>query len=307
VRAAVVDRVGGVATCREEAEPVLGADEVLVDVLGAGVHHYSLMWAEGRGHAGPLKLPYFPGGDGVGVLADGSRVFFESAGHRGSWAERAAAVAGSLVSLNDAVNAVDAAALGNTGICAYTALTWRAKLQAGETVLVLGATGAVGEIAIQVARALGAGKVIAAARESDRLRALPADELVALDGPDVAARMKAVTDGGADIVIDALWGAAAIAALQAAATGCRFVQVGNITGAEVGLPAGLLRPRRIDLLGHGLMACPEPVRRDAMCRLLELMTAGQLKVRSEVIPLADVGIAWARQKAGAGTKLVLTP
>ena len=176
-----------------------------------GVHHLDLAKASGA-FGVPSQLPYVVGSDGVGHTPDGRRVYFDGlAAPQGAWAQRTVVPEDGLLDLAEGVDDITAAALGNTGLAAWLALRWRANLQPGESVLVLGGTGALGSIAIQVANASGAGHVVAADRDPDRLqRALErgANDTVTITSEVdlVAAFRSAGGDRGFDVIIDPLWG-----------------------------------------------------------------------------------------------------
>ena len=110
-----------------------------------------------------------------------------------------------------------------------------------------------------------------------------------------------------DLIIDPLWGEPAVAALRAAAPGARLVQIGTMAGEAVQLPAAILRANNVDVLGHAVFHAPLEVRRDAYRQLTEHAAKGDIAVSHEAVPLAEVASAWERQRAGAGTKLVLVP
>lgn len=230
----------------------------------------------------------------------------------GSWAEYASVPEAACLPVAEGIDDATVAALGNTGLAAWTALQWRAGLQPDETVLVLGATGSLGRIAVQAAKALGAGRVVAADLDSDRLRALTtqgADAVVAIDGrDDLAERLRDAAEGGADVTIDPLWGAPALAAMQAAAPhGARHIQLGTAAGERLEFTATALRSHMIDLRGFAVFRCPIDVRRHAFRALTRHVANGDIAVDLEIVPLSDVATAWHRQLTGAGTKLVLDP
>jgi NADPH2:quinone reductase len=246
------------------------------------------------------------GSDGVGRTADGRRVFFDTVvAPYGSMAEQALAPESALLDVAEGVDTTVAAALGNSGLAAWLALEWRARLQPGETVLVLGATGAVGSAAVQIAKALGAGSVIAAARPDARLGRLGADAVVELDGDPSAALQEAAGDG-VDVVVDPLWGPPALAAMRAARRGARHVQIGQMASETIELPAPVVRSAAIDIMGFASFHAPLDVRRDAYLRLTELAGQGAVSVDVDVIPLADIATAWERQRQGAHAKLIIS-
>jgi len=295
----------------EFAEPTAGDGEVVVDVSAAALHHLDLLKASGDFYL-EQPLPAVVGGDGVGRLEDGRRVLFEAVAPHGSMAERSAAKADTLFDVPEGLDDAAAAALANSGIAGWLAPAWRADLQPGETVLVLGATGQTGSVAVQAAKLLGAGRVVAAARGSERLERLlerGADATVALDGDgDLSERLRDAAGGGADVTIDTLWGEPAVAAMGAAAQFGRHVQVGHLAGPELGLVAPAIRSKSLDVRGFMHLHAPLEVRREAFQRLGEHVARGDIVIDFERVPLAEVADAWERQRrADAGAKLVLIP
>jgi NADPH2:quinone reductase len=314
MRAAVLHEVGASPRFTDFADPVAAEGNEVVQVSAAGVNHLELAKASGKFYTGPPMVPSVPGSDGVGRLSDGRRVFFDTmVAPHGSWAERAVVPRAALLDVADGVDDAVAAALGNTGLAAWLALEWRARLKPGETVLVLGAAGALGRVAIQVARILGAGTVVGVDRSPDRvaqLTALGCDAIVVLPSEgdaDLSAELKEATGGGADVIIDPLWGAPALAAMRAAAAGCRHVQLGQLAGMDITLPAPVVRSAALDVLGMAVFHASLEIRRNAYLRLTGHAAAGDLTVDLERIALEDVADAWQRQKAGPRTKLVLIP
>ncbi len=283
--------------------------QTVVEIAAAAVHHVDLARASGTFYLGPPPLPSVLGVDGVGRLADGRRVFVDAAvAPFGTWAQRALVRTESLLDVADGVEDATAAALANSGLTAWLALAWRAPVQPGQTVLVLGAAGAVGSVAVQAAQLLGAGRVIAAILEGERPPP-GADAVVTLTpGENWAAGFRdASGGGGADLIIDPVWGEPALAALKAAAPGARLVQIGNMAGETVELAAPILRANKVDVMGHAVFHAPVEVRREGFVRLTQHAARGEITVSREVMPLADVARAWERQRTGAGTKLVLIP
>jgi NADPH2:quinone reductase len=313
VRAAVLHEHGAAPVPGEFPEPEPTPGHVIVDVAAAALHHLDLHKATGTFYTGPPPLPSVVGTDGVGRLADGRRVYFDvTPPPYGSMAQRAPAAADALFEVAADVDDAVAAALGNTGLGAWLALSWRARLEPGETVLVLGATGALGGVAVQAAKLLGAGRVVAAARSDERLSRLlerGADAVVELDrGDDLTAALRAAARGAVDVTIDTLWGAPALAAIGAAARGARHVQVGQIAGVELTLPAPAVRSVSLDLCGFSVAHPPPAVRREGFRRLTELAARGDIVVDVERVSLEQVASAWQRQRrAAGGPKLVVIP
>ena len=313
MRAAVLHEHGGTPRVNEFPDPGDAQGCAEVRVAAAGLHHLDIYKASGSYYTGPPPLPSVVGTDGVGRLEDGRRVFFDTTVEPyGSMAERTLVPSDALIGVAEGVDDAVAAALGNTALAAWLALTWRAALEPGETVLVLGATGACGSMAVQVAKVLGARRVVAAGRAGERLRRLRergADAIVELDATDdLAASLGEAAEGEVEVTIDTLWGKPAIAAMKVAARGARHVEVGNMAGLELTLPATLLRSVSLDVRGFSVAHPPIELRRDAYRRLTEHAAAGDIEVDLERLPLEEVGTAWERQQQPAGTpKMVLVP
>jgi NADPH:quinone reductase-like Zn-dependent oxidoreductase len=292
-------------------DPSPAPGSVVVEVAAAAIHHLDLHKATGRFYMGPPPLPSVVGTDGVGRLPDGRRVYFDvTVAPYGSMAQRSLVSEDALFEVADGLDDATAAALGNTGLGAWLAVAWRSRLRPGETVLVLGATGAVGSVAVQAANLLGAGRVVAAARPGERLRRLldrGADAVVELDGgTDLTAAIKEAAGGAVDVTIDTLWGEPAQAAIAAAARWARHVQVGQIAGVDMQLPAPAVRSVSLDLCGFSVAHPPVEVRREAYLRLTTHAARGELAVDVERFPLEQVAAAWERQRqATGGVKLVL--
>lgn len=308
--AAVLSEVGGRPEFAQFESPVSTSGSVVVQVAAAGVNHLDLAKASGGFYLGPPTVPSVLGSDGVGRLDDGRRVFFDTTiSPFGAWAQRSLVPVASLLAVADAVDDAVAAALGNAGLAGWLSLDWRARLQPGETVLVLGATGAMGSAAVQIAKILGASRVVGVDVDPERLAGLRgADATVAVgSGDDFVTELRDATEGGADVIIDPLWGEPALAAMKAARHGARHIQIGTMAGTDLGLPAATVRSQAIDLLGFAIFHAPLPVRQEAYLRMTAHAAKGDIIANLERVPLRDIEAAWERQKAGAGTKLVLIP
>jgi NADPH:quinone reductase-like Zn-dependent oxidoreductase len=312
VNAAVMHEFGVAPRYGAFDDPEPGPCAVVVDVAAAGLHHLDLLKASGRFYMDPPPLPSAVGTDGVGRLEDGRRVYFDEIVQPfGSMAERALARDSALFDIDEGLDDVTAAALGNTGIGAWIAVTDRSGLQPGDTVLVLGC-GAFGSLALQIARLRGAGRIVAADRAGERLERLRergADAVVAVDEEDdLAGAFRTAAEGGVDVTIDTLWGEPATAAIQAAARHARHLQVGHIAGPEITLPATALRSVSLDLRGFSIAHPPPEQRRQGFLDLTRHVAQGDIAVDLEAIPLEQVETAWERQgRAEGGAKLVLVP
>jgi NADPH:quinone reductase len=317
MRAAVVQAVGSPPAAAEVDEPVREPGSALVAVASSPPTR-----GGPRVPPGPpprrAEPPYVPGLEGAGTVVEsdrfeaGTRVRFESAalpgfGAHGTLAERAAVPEESLARLPGAVEDDVAAAVGVVGITALLALERAAPLD-GTRVLVLGASGAVGQIAVQLAKAMGAARVVGAGRSADRLarvRELGADEVVELGSGDLGEAFKRAAGGQLDVVVDPLWGEPAMAALGAIATEGRLVNVGQSAGTDVRIPLETVRNRQaaIHAISSGWTELAHKVA--AYGRVLEHLRAGRLEVDREVVALDAVGSAWQRQEASPGKKLVV--
>src|SRR3989454_8097490 len=314
MRAAVIERYGEPPVLRDVPEPKAeGAS--LVEVTAAPLNPVDISIASGKFYAGSPPTPYVAGGEGIGRLRQsgtaGPRVYFRAAMPNGAMAERALVSRAETVPLPNTVPDAVAAALGTPGIAAYLGLTRRAELKAGETVLVLGASGVLGTIAVQVARLLGASRIIAAARNEQglaRSRELGADATVDLTQTDgLTERIREASGGQLNVVIDPVWGAPGVAALEAMSPFGRFVQLGQSAGPEAVLKSAVVRGRYLSILGYGSFLVPWADQATAYRTLLDYATTGKLKVEVEVLPLEAAPEAWKRQAASPHRKLVLSP
>jgi len=316
MRAAILHEHGATPVCESFEEPVAGAGQTVVEVAVAGVNPVDVRKASGTYVSGPPPLPSVLGTEGVGRIAgDGRRVYFSAPiAPFGSFAERALVSADELVELPDGIDDGLAAALGIAGLAAWLPLAWRARLEPGETVLVLGATGVVGQLAVQAARLLGAGRVVAAGRDAEMLERasrLGADATVDLsaagEGEALTQAFREAAGGEVHVVHDPLWGAPAAAALEALGVGGRLIQLGQSAGAEATLPSASIRGRALDVRGYLNALVPAGVRRDAYRTLVEHAVAGRIAVEVERVSLSDVADAWERVQRSAHRKLVLVP
>ncbi|HEX3779588.1 MAG TPA: zinc-binding alcohol dehydrogenase family protein [Pseudonocardiaceae bacterium] len=294
----------------EFPEPVDKPGFEVVEVGAATLNAVDVAIAAGTHVLRPTALPVVSGVEGVGTLADGRRVYFgRSAAPFGSMAQRTLVDGDSLIDLPDTVTDPVAAAVGNAGLAALMPLSWQAGLRPGERVLVLGATGVVGRLAVQAARLLGAGTVVAAGRDVAALadlRELGADTTVRLDEAGLVERFREAAGGGVDVIIDYTWGEPAVAALHAGAVGVRWVQIGDRANGEVVLPSALLRALGATIYGYTPMNAPADTRRAAYLQLVDWAAAGDLRVDFEAVPLREVSQVWHRERSSR-RKLVLVP
>ncbi|KAA0023901.1 quinone oxidoreductase family protein [Antrihabitans cavernicola] len=313
--AAIVHTLGQPPRFGTFEDPIPGDGEALVDVRAAAITNIAKMRAAGTHYSAHTELPAIPGIDGVGRLDDGRRVFVGGArAPYGSMAQRAVVDTRRLIEVPDGMDDVTAAALLNPGVSAWTSLAWSADLQPGQRVLILGATGVTGKLAIQAAKLLGAGEVVAAGRNPEglaRATELGADSVIRLDAPDLPGAFgDAAGENGFDVVIDYLWGVPTEALLTAltrsdlspAGGKTRLVQVGEMAGATIALPGAVLRSTKLEIVGHGTGTVRGPQEMaDAFARVL----GGGFEIDTETVPLSDVESAWSRN--ANGVRLVLVP
>jgi NADPH:quinone reductase-like Zn-dependent oxidoreductase len=301
VKAAVVREAGKAPVYAEFEEPSPAFGEDLIEVTAAPLSHVTKARASGTHYSASAAFPFVAGLDGVGRRQDGGRVyFFMPRAPFGSMAARTAVAASHCVPLPDDIDDVTAAAIAIPAMSSWAALKERAKFAAGETVLINGATGTSGRLAVQIARHLGAKRIVATGRDRDALAALPslgADATIALgqDGAAVAHAFVQEFESGVDVVLDYLWGSSAESLLAAAAKigkALRFVQIGSIGGAAIALPAHTLRSFPLDLMGSGIGSVPMPRIRNAVGEVLHAASAAGLTTAVRTVPLADVEKHW---------------
>ena len=310
MRAAVLTEYG-VPHAGDFDEPVAREGQSVVEVRAAGLNPVDVAICGGRFYAGKPPLPSVSGREGVGTL-DGRRVYFDTpVAPFGAMAERSLIDPVSTYTVPDEVDDGVAVALGIAGLAAWLSLTWRAALKPGEHVLVLGASGVVGQIAVQGARILGAGRVVAAARSApalERCLALGADRAVRLgEAEDLATALSEAADGRIDVVLDPLFGEPFVAAIQAASFGARLVQIGASAGQQATVPSAPIRGKVLTIMGHTNFAAPPEVKRTAYERMAAAAAAGELEVETERIPLERVDDAWARMEQGSHRKILVIP
>jgi NADPH:quinone reductase-like Zn-dependent oxidoreductase len=313
MRGALIERYGEPPVVRQIDDPRTDGAS-LVEVTVAPLNPVDLSIASGKFYAGSPPTPYVPGGEGVGHPLQsgkpGPRVYFRATLPNGALAERAVTNAPTIPIPDEVADGL-AAALGTPGIAAFLALTRRAQLQSGETVLILGASGVLGSIAVQVARLLGAGRVVAGARDERglaRARELGAHAAVDLKQTEgLTERIRDASGGQLQVVIDPIWGLPGVAALEAMSPHGRFVQLGQSAGPEAVVKSGTVRGRYLSILGYTTFLVPWEEQAAAYRKLLGYAAAGQIKVDVEVLPLEAAAEAWKRQAASPHRKLVLSP
>lgn len=301
-------------------DPAAAGGEEVVEVVAAGLHPIVKSLANGTHYGSTGKFPFIPGVDGVGRLQDGTRVYFGiSRPPFGTLAERTVAARRMCIELPEGLDAAVAAGMANPGMSSWVALTRRAKFAAGERVLILGATGVAGQLAVQIAKHLGASRVVAAGRNRgvlESLKDLGADALIPLQQEHdalVASIRREWDSGGIDVVLDYLWSAPAEAVLEAMSQKglqhgvrrVRFVQVGESAGKAVTLAAATLRSTAIEMLGSGFGSASMEEIFTSLAEFFQVAASSRLKIQVKAAALRDVDALW--NATEDGTRLVFQP
>lgn len=323
MRAAVLREHGRPPEYGSHPAPSRAPGQALIRVTAAPVNPLDLLCASGTSYFGPPALPYVPGAQGVGQVAEatvlpaGQRVWFScDAGMRpgdGAMAELCVIPEEAALPLPDDLSDDLAAALGLSAVAGWMALTWRGQFKPGEHVLVLGASGTVGQVAVQAARLLGAGRVVAACRDPhgrQRAAELGADAVADLTGGDpdiIASRLAEATAGRADLVIDPVWGAPAQAALRVLPPGGRLVNLGSAASAEASLSSAVVRSGTLSVLGYTNNALSAEQKASALAEVLGHAAAGRITTDRETLPLAAAADGWSRCGQAPHRRAVLVP
>jgi NADPH:quinone reductase-like Zn-dependent oxidoreductase len=307
MRAAILRSAGAEPELGSFDDPSPSDGRLVVIVSAAGLNPVDLYLASGQ--LGDPEVPRVIGQEGVGTLEDGRRVYFNpSVSPFGSWAERTLVEPEHAFPVPDGLDDALAVAMGIPALAAWLPLEYHARLRRGESVLVLGATGVVGRVAVQAAKILGAGRVVAAARSQSALaevEELGADVTVVLGGDDDGEALRKVAEDGFDVVIDPVYGAPFEAALSASAVGARLVTIGGSAGQSAEVPFRGLQGRTH--IGHGNNVLPTEVVRDAYEKLTDHAAAGRIHVGIESYELERAVDAWHAQAQGPHRKLVVVP
>jgi NADPH:quinone reductase-like Zn-dependent oxidoreductase len=306
MKAAIVVEPGKPPIYGDFREPVPAMGEVQVKVTAAALSNVVKSRASGTHYSSSGQLPFVVGIDGVGHLDNGRRVYFVlPKAPFGSMSEKTVIPPSQCVFLPDDLDDVTAAAIANPGMSAWAALKERAKLMTGETVLVNGATGTAGRLAVQIAKYMGARKVVATGRNTEALKALSvlgADVTIPLgDGGEAFedALKEQFGGDGIDIVLDYLWGQSAeriiFAGAKAAkdAVPIRFVHIGEMSASDITLPGAALRSSAITLMGSGMGSIPVDRLVKSIDDLMKATVPGGFKIETRTFPLSEVENVWA--------------
>jgi NADPH:quinone reductase-like Zn-dependent oxidoreductase len=311
MKAAIVKAPGSVPVYGDFDEPVARNEQTIVTVSASALSQLTKSRASGAHYSSGAAFPVVAGTDGVGRTTEGDRVYFAlPEAPFGALAEKSLVKAQHCIPLPGDLDDITAAAIANPGMSAWAAMIERAHLKAGETVLINGATGTAGRLAVQLARYLGAAKVIATGRneeELEQVKTLGADVTIPFTlgalHPSGAKRyeeaLRREFANGVDVVVDYLWGEsartiiAAIAKFVEDATPVRFVHVGGASGEEsIDLPGAGLRSSAIVLMGSGYKSVPLPALLGAVKSVFDATIPARLQIATKTIPLSDVQEYW---------------
>jgi len=322
MKAAIVTAVGKIPIYGDFETPTAKPGEELISVHAAALSNLTKSRASGSHYSSSGVFPSIAGVDGVGVTQDGRRVYFAMPeAPFGALAELCPINPRRCVDIPDYLDDITAAAIANPGMSAWAGLVERAHLVPGETVLINGATGTAGRIAVQLAKYLGAAKVIATGRnpqELEELKQLGADVIIpfTLDpqhpsgATDYEEALKQVFASGIDVVVDYLWGESAKTIIIALAktiedTPARFVHVGGASGeANIELPGTALRSSAIMLMGSGVGSVSRSALVQSIGSVFQAVTPAGLKIATTVVPLSQVEVTW--EQATGKPRVVFT-
>jgi NADPH:quinone reductase-like Zn-dependent oxidoreductase len=318
MKAAILYQAGEIPQYADFAEPTAAEHEQIIEIKAASIKNLDKARAKGAHYDKHENYPVVVGIDGVGIMADGTRVYAGSA--TGMMSEKALINKHWYVPVPDELDDITSAAIPNPAISAWLSLVYKGKLKAGDTVLILGATGITGKLAVQIARHLGAGKIIALGRNQEALDNLGADVNISLNQSDDDIKQAIKTEAVKtpfDVVIDYLWGKPAELLLDTLAGHdlnatvdhiTRYVQVGEMAGSAINLPAAILRSTAIELTGAGGGSISKEViskiQTEILPEVFKLAAEGKLSIDTLAVPLKDVSEAW--QQDARGKRVVIT-
>jgi NADPH:quinone reductase-like Zn-dependent oxidoreductase len=311
MKAGIIQAAGKSPVYRDFDEPVRGEGYELVTVSASSLSQFSKSRSSGSHYSSNGTFPSVAGAEGVGRTTDGRRVYFVlPEAPYGGLAERTLVRSKQCVVVPDGLDDVSAAAIANPGMSAWAALVERAHMRTGETVLINGATGTAGRLAVQVAKHLGASRVVATGRNESELKELTsvgADVMIPftlgtsnpLGAKHYEQALMAEFAHGIDVVIDYLWGESAktiivtVAKAVEDARPVRFVHVGGASREEnIELPGAALRSSAIQLMGSGVNSVPFPKLLDTIGNVFDAVAPARLQIATKTVPLSAIEDVW---------------
>ena len=321
MKAAVLNQLGTSPVYQDFADPIPQfEDHLLINLTAVSIKNIDKLRAGGKHYASYTRLPVVVGLDGVGTLESGTRVYAQ--GITGMMAEKALIDKERYIILPDKIDDITAAALPNAVLGATMAIISRGHMQKGHTVLINGATGVTGKLAVQVARHYGAAKIIATGRNPEsleKLKQLGADVTISLfqDEADIAKQLKEVQMARPiDLVIDYLWGRPMELIINAFKGGgigvyshpVRVVTVGDMAGEDITLPSSILRSSAIEILGSGLGSLSQEdfkkFNEYILPEMFQLAADGKLEIETQTETLENIEAAW-EYDPDAGKRMVI--
>ncbi|MBY7142561.1 zinc-binding alcohol dehydrogenase family protein [Virgibacillus sp. NKC19-3] len=322
MKAAVLHKVGGVPCYEEFADPYPNKDEILIHVRAATLENVDRMIAKGEHFASQQFLSALPsiiGLRGVGEQSDGKLVGFSGAkAPYGAMAEKVVVSKEFTVPIPDGVNAETAAALPSAALTSLFPLKWGVNMKPGATVLINGATGVAGKLAVQIAKLLGAGRVIGTGRNKKslkRIKELGADTIIDLkqSEEDLSTSFKQEIEEGIDIILDFLWGypteklIKALVPQEINLNGQRtqLVQIGEKAGPDLTLPADALRTSGLEISGGASGITQEAITVGTQL-VWNWIKEDKLHMDMEIVPLQDIENVWKRADF-QGKRIIVIP
>lgn len=317
VKAAVIIQKDHPPIYGDFKEPIPGPDKSIVRVQASSISQITKARASATHYSSDNEVPFIPGFDGVGTLEDGSRVYFLlPINPFGAMAKLCLVDKKHCIQIPEVLDADMVAAIAIPGMSSWAALVEQAQMTAGETVLINGAGGISGRLAIQIAKYLGAKKIIAVARRSssfDDLHLLGADQCILLteDSSAMENSFKSVCTQGVNIVLDYLWGSSALSLVNSIAKNSpqdmlvRYVQIGSIAGATIPFSASVLRSSGLRLMGSGLGSLSIPAMLTSVSQVLKNVPTAGLKINIQQIPLSQVEASWNMTVSDTRTVLMI--
>lgn len=320
MKAAVINGFGGIPQYKDFTDPIIANNETLVYVKATALENFDKGAASGLHYSSKKLFPQFPaivGNDGVGINENGEMVAFGNIKPPyGAFAEKVAA--GYTIPVPAGINAAEAAAIVPSALTSLLPLKYSAKLQQGETVCINGATGASGRVAVQVAKLLGAGKVIATGRNESSLnlvKTLGADETISLlQADDLLSEnfTASYKEKSFDIVLDFLWGHPAEILIDTfipkeagfAKQRIRYIQIGQKAGSHISITGSAFRTSGLEMMGIGKIT--QDVLHAEIDTIWNWLQEQKLYMDIERVPLEDISNAWQRNEL-AGKRLVIVP
>ena len=322
LKAAVLHTFGSIPRFEDFPEPTIANGELSVRVLAVVLENIDKALASGTHFAARHLMPALPailGFGGIGALEDGEVVGFGGMKPPyGAMAEKAVIPAGSFTPIPDGIDPVKAAAIPASALTSLLPLLGAAGLKAGESVFIHGATGVSGMLAVQIAKLLGAGRIVGTGRDETSLHAvlsLGADAVIDLKQDDQSLEEAFFGEAreGLDIILDFVWGHPTEVLLKAliprelgfAKRKVRMIQIGEVAGPTIALPAAALRTSGLEIYGAGTGITSEALSA-ATKRVWEWMAHDKLRMEIEPVPLKEVEQAWRRTDLH-GKRLVIVP